>query len=90
MLLVGLLASEQVNPLLATTYQENGTVVSLAGSTAQFLNQAKGVAFTAVFAGLGTFLIVTVVRKLVGLRVSEEEESAGLDLTQHGENAYND
>jgi Amt family ammonium transporter len=31
-----------------------------------------------------------VVNALVGLRVSEEDETLGLDLTQHGESAYND
>ena len=40
--------------------------------------------------GLATFVILKVVDALVGLRVSAEEEDTGLDLTQHGESAYND
>ncbi len=35
-------------------------------------------------------VILKLVDLLVGLRVSEEEESAGLDITQHGEAAYNE
>ena len=41
-----------------------------------------------VFAFLGTLLILYVVDKISGLRVSEEEEMQGLDISQHGENAY--
>ena len=50
----------------------------------------KCVVFTIIFAGGATFVILKVVSALVGLRVSEEDESVGLDLTQHGESAYND
>ena len=41
-------------------------------------------------AAVGTFLIVKLVDKLIGLRVDQEDESAGLDLSQHGERAYNE
>ena len=51
---------------------------------------AMSAAFTMLFAGTATFVILKVVNALVGLRVSEEDESLGLDLTQHGESAYND
>jgi Amt family ammonium transporter len=43
-----------------------------------------------LFAGTATFVILKVVNALVGLRVSEEDETLGLDLSQHGESAYND
>jgi Amt family ammonium transporter len=42
------------------------------------------------FAGVATFLLLKLVNALVGLRVSEEDETMGLDLSQHGESAYND
>jgi Amt family ammonium transporter len=77
----GLLASANVNPAIAT--------VSLAGGGSQVLNQLQGVAFTWVFAGVGTYLILKLVDAVVGLRVSEEEELRGLDITQHGEEGYN-
>jgi len=41
-------------------------------------------------AGIGTFVILSIVKAVVPLRVDEEEEDQGLDLTQHGEQAYND
>ena len=49
-----------------------------------------GLIFTVVLAAAGTFVILKVVGALVGLRVTPEEEDSGLDLTQHGESAYND
>ena len=57
---------------------------------AQFKNQVIGVLVTAAFSGIATFLILKLVGVLVGLRVTPEEEHSGLDLTQHGESAYND
>jgi Amt family ammonium transporter len=90
MLMLGFLASADVNPAIATTFKANGVAVSLAGSSHQFFNQLIGVAFTAALAAGGTFLIVKLVDKLIGLRVDQEDESAGLDLSQHGERAYNE
>ncbi len=90
MLMLGFLANAAVNEPIGTTCVLDGRIVSLAGSTAQFLNQLKGVLFTMCFAGGATFLILKAVDALVGLRVSEDEESLGLDLSQHGESAYND
>jgi Amt family ammonium transporter len=90
MLMLGFLASALINPAVAVTWKPAGQLVSLAGGVGQFINQFKGVAFTMVFAGSATFIILKVVNALVGLRVSEEDETLGLDLTQHGESAYND
>ncbi|HEY5912744.1 MAG TPA: ammonium transporter [Verrucomicrobiae bacterium] len=89
MLLLGWLANVAVNEAIGTTCKINNQVVSLAGSPAQFLNQVKGVAFTMLFAGVGTFIILKLVNALTGLRVNEEDETIGLDLSQHGESAYN-
>ncbi len=90
MLMLGFFANAEVNPALANTFKANGVLVSLAGSSHQFINQCIGVAFTAVFAGVGTFIILKIVDKVIGLRVDQEEESVGLDLSQHGESAYNE
>ena len=90
MLMLGFLASPEVNPAIANTFLVKGAAVSLAGGTHQFMNQLIGVGFTAGFAALGTFLIVKVVGAVVGLRVDQDEESIGLDLSQHGERAYNE
>jgi len=90
LLLVGVLANPSVNGLIATTFRSGETVVSLAGSMAQLKNQCIGVLFTAAFSAIATFILLKLVDIIVGLRVTPEEEHSGLDLTQHGESAYND
>jgi Amt family ammonium transporter len=90
MLMLGFLANSEVNPAIANTFKANGVAVSLAGGSHQFINQFIGVAFTVALAVLGTFLIVKLVDTVIGLRVDQEDESAGLDLSQHGERAYNE
>jgi Amt family ammonium transporter len=90
MLMLGFLANSEVNPAIANTFKANGVAVSLAGGSHQFINQLIGVAFTVVLAVVGTFLIVKLVDTVIGLRVDQEDESAGLDLSQHGERAYNE
>ena len=90
MLLLGFLANPEVNPAIADTFKANGVAVSLAGGWHQFVNQLIGVVFTIVLAAVGTFLIVKLVDAVVGLRVDQEDESIGLDLSQHGERAYNE
>ena len=52
------------------------------------LNQLTGVAIAWGLAIVGTLAILWVVDKLVGLRVPEEQEIQGLDLSQHGEEGY--
>jgi Amt family ammonium transporter len=90
MLLLGVFASAAVNPAIGSTFQSNGVVVSLAGSMHQLGNQAVAVIFTAVFAGVITFILFKLVDAFIGLRVDIEDESIGLDLTQHGERAYSE
>ena len=90
LLLVGFLANPAVNSLIATTFKSGETVVSLAGSAAQFKNQVIGVLVTAAFSAIATFIILKLINATIGLRVTPEEEHSGLDLTQHGESAYND
>jgi Amt family ammonium transporter len=58
------------------------------GNPGQVLIQAIGVGATWAFAGGGTFIILKIVDGVVGLRVNQEEEVLGLDLTQHSERAY--
>ena len=90
MLLLGFLACPGVNPILASTFKLNGQVVSLTGGFGQFIHQLEGVLFTMGLSAIATLILLKVVDKLVGLRVDEEEESLGLDLSQHGESAYNE
>jgi Amt family ammonium transporter len=54
----------------------------------QFVIQAKGVGLTALWSGVVAFIAYKLVDLTIGLRVSEEEEREGLDVTSHGEAAY--
>ena len=51
--------------------------------------QAKAVLLTIVWSGVVSFIAYKVVDLTIGLRVSEEDEREGLDITSHGETAYN-
>ena len=55
----------------------------------QLFIQFKGVAFTVVYTGVITYVILKVLDMLMGLRVTEEEEAVGLDLSLHNERGYN-
>ncbi len=50
--------------------------------------QFKGVAVTVIYTAIVTFVILKVIDAVMGLRVTEEEESVGLDLAQHNERGY--
>ena len=51
--------------------------------------QAKAVLLTVVWSGVVSFIAYKIVDLVIGLRVPEEEEREGLDITSHGETAYN-
>ena len=55
----------------------------------QFVTQLWAVGFTVVFVGIGSLILYKIVDWTVGLRVREEVEREGLDLSEHGERAYN-
>jgi Amt family ammonium transporter len=58
------------------------------GNGSQVLKQLVAVGSTWIYSGVATFIILKVVDRLVGLRVGEAEEEAGLDASQHGEIAW--
>jgi Amt family ammonium transporter len=89
MLLLGLTANATVNEAIASV-NVNGQTLCLAGGSKQFLVQIKGVLITLIWSAVASFVILKIVNKTSGLRVEDEEESVGLDLSQHGESAYND
>jgi len=70
-------------PLSAFALREVLVIVSV---LAMFVASAVAIVYTAAV----SFVILVVVKKLVGLRVSEQEEILGLDEIDHGESAYND
>ncbi len=61
----------------------------LGGNAGQIVNQLGAVAVTWIFAIVMTLIIAKVTDAVIGLRVSQEDEMAGLDLSQHGESGYN-
>ena len=63
-----------------------GTVEDIA---AQVAIQCKGVGFTVVYTAVVSFAILKALDLTMGLRVSEEDETVGLDLAQHNERGYN-
>ncbi len=77
-LLVGFLA---YGPLSATDASPEG----VSGSMEQFIKQCTAVGATIVFTAVGTWILLMVTKAITGLRVTEEEEREGLDVTQHGE-----
>ncbi len=60
----------------------------LEGNMQQFVNNCLGALLTWVLAGLATYIILKIVDATVGLRVDEANEVKGLDITEHGEEAY--
>jgi ammonium transporter, Amt family len=58
------------------------------GNPGQFKIQLIAVLATIIYTAVLTFILFWIVEKLFGLRASNEEETSGLDITQHGEIAY--
>ena len=56
---------------------------------AQVWIQVKAVVFTLLFSGIGSAILYFIIDKTMGLRPSQEAEMEGLDLSSHGERAYN-
>jgi Amt family ammonium transporter len=65
--------------------QYGGTAGVLEGNVGQFLNQCIGVAIVFVYDAVASLIILFVVKKVVGLRVTQDIERDGLDLALHGE-----
>ena len=68
---------------------ENPETGETYSSMEQLFIQLKSVGITVVWSAVATIIIVTLIKKTVGLRVSEEVEAEGLDSAEHGETAYN-
>ncbi|MBI4308188.1 MAG: ammonium transporter [Chloroflexi bacterium] len=79
-LATGLFATKLVNP--------DGANGLFYGNPQQFLIQLLAVVVSWVFSFVMTWIILKVLDALMGLRVKESEETAGLDASQHGEAAY--
>jgi Amt family ammonium transporter len=87
-LLTGVFASSAVNPIFKDSRGNTLASGVQEGNAHQLLNQMVGVAIAWGLAIVGTLIILKVVDLTIGLRVNEEEEVQGLDLSQHGEEGY--
>jgi ammonium transporter, Amt family len=83
-LLTGIFATSAINPI----FGPGKATGLLEGNRGQILNQAIGVVIAWCLSIVGTLIILFVVDKVIGLRVSEEDERTGLDLSQHDEEGY--
>ncbi len=81
-ILTGILASADVNGNLNTNLKD------IVGKSL-LTEQLKAIAVTLVISLAATAVLAYVVRTVVGLRPSEEDEAKGLDITDHGEEGYN-
>ena len=83
-LLTGVFATRAVNDL------RSGKAMGLVdGDSGQVVNQAIAVAISWALAIVGTLIILKICDAVLGVRVDANQETEGLDLSQHGEDAYN-
>ncbi len=87
-LLTGVFAASAINPIFKDGQGNPLPSGLLDGNARQLLNQAVGVIIAWVLAIAGTLFILKLVDATIGLRVTEDEEVQGLDLSQHGEEGY--
>ena len=87
-LLTGVFASSAVNPMFKDAQGHTLASGLLEGNAGQILNQLVGVVIAWVLAAVGTLAILKIVDLVIGLRVSEDQEMQGLDLSLHGEEGY--
>jgi ammonium transporter, Amt family len=83
-ILTGLFATYLINPI----YGPGKPTGVIDGHWGQILNQLAGVGVAWGISIAGTLILLFVVDKIMGLRVTSEQEQAGLDLSQHGEEGY--
>ena len=83
-ILTGVFANSAINPIFGA----GKATGLLEGNGHQVVNQLVGISIAWGVSIVGTLIILFVVDKTIGLRVSEEAEREGLDLSQHGEEGY--
>jgi Amt family ammonium transporter len=88
-LLTGLFAASVINPIYGKDAAGNNIPTgAIDGHWGQILNQLAGVGVSWGISIAGTLILLLIVDKIMGLRVTPEQEQAGLDLSQHGEEGY--
>ncbi len=87
-MLTGVFASSAINPIFRDARGKVLPSGAIEGNFHQILNQLVGVAIAWGLAIVGTLILLKIVDWVIGLRVAEEDEVQGLDLSQHGEEGY--
>jgi Amt family ammonium transporter len=88
-LLTGFFATSTINAAFGKDAADHALPTgAIDGHWSQLLSQAAGVGISWSISIVGTLALLFLVDKTIGLRVSREEEAAGLDLSQHGEEGY--
>ena len=89
-LLTGIFNSQALGgPGIVTDWVTGAVATNPDGTLAQFIIQLKAVGVTVVWSGVVAFLAYKITDLTIGLRVPEDEEREGLDISSHGETAYN-
>jgi Amt family ammonium transporter len=86
--LTGLFAASVINPVFKDAAGNALPSGAIDGHWGQLVNQLAGVGIAWGISIVGTLVLLLAVDKLIGLRVSPEEEAAGLDISQHDEEGY--
>jgi len=88
-LLTGIFATALINPVYGNDAGGKPLPTgAIDGHWGQLLNQITGIAIAWGISIVGTLILLFLVDRTIGLRVKQEEEIAGLDLSQHGEEGY--
>jgi ammonium transporter, Amt family len=85
--LTGVFATASVNPNLSATVATQNGLARIVGHTL-WLEQLRAIAVTILFAVIGTLIIGSLVKAVIGLRIAPEIERQGLDINEHGEEGY--
>lgn len=85
-LLTGVFAAKTLVP--ADYFPLSAKILAEGGNFGMFIAQLKAVLFSYGFVAIGTALILFILKAIMPLRVSPEEEERGLDFVAHGEEAY--
>jgi len=88
-LLTGVFAAQAINPVFKDPQGRPLPVGWVDGNPSQVGYQLVGIAVAWAFAAVGTIVLLKLTDLVVGVRVREDQEIEGLDLTEHGEEAYN-
>jgi Amt family ammonium transporter len=87
-LLTGFLATKDVNGNLVGAYAQQNGLDKILESGTLWIEQLKAIGVTLALSLVATFIITMIVKVLIGLRPSVEDEDTGLDLAEHGEAGY--